>query len=195
MTPGPLAGEPVGMARTGQSTENPRTGDRVKWHLTSAETGGSLVRAEWWTRPGGGVTFEHVHRDAEERFEVLSGRMAAELPGRRIELGPGERIALPPRVPHRWWNAAGEDLHFIVEVDPPGHFEQTIETLFGLAREGRVRRDGSPGLLQLAVMAREFGFESYPTTPPLPVLRTAATLLAPLGRALGRRATYPRFAG
>lgn len=194
MPTGPLRRDLLDMATPGHTTENPRTGERVKWHLTSAETEGRLVRAEWWTRPGGGVTFEHVHRDAEERFEVLSGRMSAELGGRRVDLVARERIVLPPRVPHRWWNSGGEDLHFIVEVDPPGHFEETIETLFGLAREGRVRADGSPGLLQLAVMAREFGLEAYPTSPPLPVLRAATALLAPVGRALGRRATYPRFA-
>jgi mannose-6-phosphate isomerase-like protein (cupin superfamily) len=192
--PGPsLLGDLGGMASTGQTLSNPVTGERVKWHLTSADTSGRLVRAEWWARPGGGVAFEHVHREAEERFEVLSGRMAAELDGRVIELGAGERIALPAGIPHRWWNAGGDDLHFVLEIEPPGHFEETIETLFGLAREGRVKKDGSPGLLQLAVMARDFGFEAYPTSPPLPILRAAAALLAPLGRLLGRRAVYPRF--
>jgi mannose-6-phosphate isomerase-like protein (cupin superfamily) len=181
------------MTRTGDILHNPVTGERVKWHLRSADTDGKLVRAEWWARPGGGVTFEHVHRDAEERFEVLAGHLAAELDGKRVDVGPRERIALPAGIPHRWWNAGGEDLHFFLEIEPPGHFEQTIETLFGLARESRVKGDGSPDLLQLAVMARAFGFEAYPTSPPLPVLRAAATVLAPLGRALGRRATYPRF--
>ena len=36
-------------------------------------------------------------------------------------------------------------------------------------------------------MARAFRFEAYPTSPPLPVLRAATAVLAPLGRALGRR--------
>jgi mannose-6-phosphate isomerase-like protein (cupin superfamily) len=167
---------------------NPVTGERVRWLLSSSESGGRLVRAEWWTRPGGGVTFEHIHAEAEERFEILAGRMAAHVGGRRIELGPGERVALPPGVPHSWWNGGGEELHFVLEIDPPGHFEESIETLFRLAREGRVKRDGSPPLLQMAVMAREFGLEAYPASPPLPLLRAAAALLAPIGRALGYRA-------
>ena len=192
--PGPaLPGDGRAMARNGQILHNPVTGERVKWHLTSEETGGRLVRAEWWARPGGGVTFEHVHREAEERFEVLAGHMAAELDGRRVDLGPGERIALPAGIPHRWWNAGPDDLHFVLEIEPPGYFVETVETLFGLAREGSVKRDGSPDLLQLAVMARAFGFEAYPTSPPLPLLRAAAVVLSPLGRALGRRPTYPRF--
>jgi mannose-6-phosphate isomerase-like protein (cupin superfamily) len=193
MSPRALPGDRRAMTRHGQILENPVTGERVKWHLTSADTDGRLVRAEWWASPGGGVRSEHVHRDAEERFEVLAGHMAAELDGKRVDLGPGERIVLPAGIPHRWWNAGGDDLHFLVEVEPPGHFEQTIETFFGLARERGTKADGSVGLLQLAVMARAFGFEAYPTSPPLPVLRAAAAVLAPLGRALGRRPTYPRF--
>ena len=164
---------------------NPATGERVHWLLTSAESDGRLVRAEWWTLPGGGVVFQHIHVESEERFEILSGRMAADVGGRRIELGPGERVSLPPGVPHSWWNCGGEELHFVLEIEPPGHFEETIETLFHLAREGRVRKDGSPRLLQMAVMASEFGLEAYPTSPPLPVLRAAAAVLAPVGRALG----------
>ena len=169
----------------GAILHNPTTGERVRWLLTSAESGGRLVRAEWWARPGGGVAFEHIHAEAEERFEVLSGRMAAEVGGRHIELGPGERASLPPGVPHRWWNAGGEELHFVLEIEPPGNFERAIETLFGLARQGRLRKDGSPGLLQMAVLARELGLEAYPSSPPLPVLRAATAVLAPIGRALG----------
>jgi quercetin dioxygenase-like cupin family protein len=172
---------------------NPSTGERAKWLLTGEESDGRLVRAEWWTSPGGGVLAPHVHRVAEERFQLLGGRMTAELDGREITLAGGDSLVLPAGVPHRWWNAGDEELHFIVEVEPAGHFEATIETLFGLAREGRVSKGGSPGLLQMAVIGKEFGFEAYPPSPPLPLLRAAAAVLAPLGRALGRRATYPRF--
>ena len=181
------------MARTGTVISNPNTGERVRWHLTGTETDGRLVRAEWWTEPGGGVSFEHVHREAEERFEVLAGHLAAEVDGRRVDIGPGEREALPAGVPHRWWNAGGDELHFMLEIAPAGHFVETIETLFGLAREGRVRSNGMPGLLQLAVMSRAFDFEAHPSSPPLPVLRALAAVLAPIGRLAGRRPTYPRF--
>jgi hypothetical protein len=41
--------------------ENPATGERVRWHLRAADTGGEMVRAEFWVRPRGGVPIEHVH--------------------------------------------------------------------------------------------------------------------------------------
>ena len=182
------------MAIPGQTITNPVTGERCRWLVTSAETGGQLVRAEWWARPGGGVRFEHVHRHAEERFQVLAGRLSGTLDGEPFELGPGESASLPPRVPHTWFNDGDEDVHFVVEVSPAGHFEETIETVFGLGREGKVGADGLPGLLQMAVMLRAFGFEAYPTSPPLPALKALSALLAPFGRLRGLRPHYPRFA-
>jgi quercetin dioxygenase-like cupin family protein len=183
------------MAHAGQVIENPVTGERARWLVTAAETGGRLVRAEWWARPGGGVQAEHVHRTATERFQVLSGRLAGTLGGERFELGPGEEAALPPGVAHTWWNpSADEDLHFVLEVTPAGHFEETIELVFGLAREGKVRSDGLPRLLQTAVTVRAYGLEAFPTSPPLPVLRAAVAVLAPIGRLAGKRPHYERFA-
>jgi quercetin dioxygenase-like cupin family protein len=183
------------MATAGQIIENPVTGERARWLVTSAETDGRLVRAEWWTRPGGGVRTEHIHRHATERFQVLSGRIAGTVGGERFTAGPGDEVVLPPRVPHAWWNPDPDaDLHFVVEVTPAGHFEETCEVIFGLAREGKVNADGFPGLLQMAVTVREFGFEAYPTSPPLPVLQALAAILAPVGRLAGKRPTYPRFA-
>lgn len=93
---------------------NPVTGERVRWHLTSADTGGRLVRAEWWVLPGGAVSFDH--REAEERFEVLAGRMTAELDGRVLVVGRGERLAIPAGVPRRLRNGGDEELHFLVDV-------------------------------------------------------------------------------
>jgi quercetin dioxygenase-like cupin family protein len=182
------------MATAGQTIENPVTGERARWLVTAAETGGELVRAEWWARPGGGVRGEHVHAEATERFQVLSGRLTAVVGGERRVFGPGEEAVLPPRVPHAWFNEdPEEDVHMVVEVTPAGHFEETVEVIFGLAREGKVDAVGFPNLLQLAVTMHAFGFEAYPTSPPLPLLKAVAAVLAPVGRLTGKRPTYPRF--
>ena len=123
------------MATAGETIENPVTGERFKWHQTAADTGGRLVRHEGWVRPGGGVRTEHVHRHSEERFELLAGRMALEIDGHRSTLAAGDSATAPAGVPHRWWNDGDDELHFVVEVDPPLRFELVIETMFRLARE------------------------------------------------------------
>jgi mannose-6-phosphate isomerase-like protein (cupin superfamily) len=112
----PLAGDARRMTSMPTTIANPVTGERVRWHLTSADTGGRLVRAERWVRPGGAVGFGGAHRQAEERFEVLAGRMTADLDGRVQVVGRGDRIAIPPRVPRRLWNGDDAELHFLVDV-------------------------------------------------------------------------------
>jgi mannose-6-phosphate isomerase-like protein (cupin superfamily) len=183
------------MARPGQLIENPATGERLKWHLTSADTDGAFVRAEFWARPGCDGPPLHVHRRAEERFELIAGAMGIERDGERLELTRGHRANVPAGAEHRWWNAGEDELHFMLEVEPALRFEQQIETVFGLARDGRTRPNGAPGLLQLAVIAHEYGDEVHGTAPPLWVQRPLFAVLAPLGRMLGRRPVYEAYSG
>lgn len=173
------------MARAGETIENPVTGERFKWHQTAADTGGRLVRHEGWVRPGGGVLLEHVHRHSEERFELLAGRMALEIDGRRSTLRAGEHATAPAGVPHRWWNDGDDELHFVVEIEPPLRFELMIETMFRLAREGKTDATGRPHPGYLLVMAREFEDEVYVTRPPLWVQRLLLGAVARVGRAAG----------
>jgi mannose-6-phosphate isomerase-like protein (cupin superfamily) len=174
------------MARPGEALENPLTRERCTWLLTAQETGGRLSRAEWRVRPGGAAPAGHVHARSEERFALRSGRMGVEVGGRRAELRAGDAIALPAGVPHRWWIVGDEELVFVVEVEPALRFEQTIEALFGFARE---RRRGLPRLLQLAVFARHFGDEAWAASPPRWVQRALVAPLAVAGRLAGYGAT------
>jgi mannose-6-phosphate isomerase-like protein (cupin superfamily) len=183
------------MARQGHTIENPASGERIKWHLTSADTDGELVRAEVWVRPSGAVPGAHIHRRSEERFELIAGTMGIQRGGDRVELTRGQRATVPAGVEHRWWNAADDELHFMVELQPALHFEQLMETVAGLARDGRTRPNGFPGLLQLAVIARDYGDEVQSTVPPLWLQRPLFAVLAPIGRALGRRSVYEAYSG
>lgn len=173
------------LPRSGDVTVNPVSGETVRWHLTSADTGGALVRAEFRVGEGGGMRNEHIHTVSEERFEVLAGRMVACVDGRERIVEAGERVALAPGVPHCWWNAGEGDLHFMLEVDPPGRFEETVVTLAALARAGHVGADGMPGLLTLAALARPWLDDAYLTTPPRFVQRAVFAVLDPIARLRG----------
>ncbi len=50
---------------------------------------------------------------------------------------------------------------------------------------------GMPSLFQLAVMLPAFKDEIRPTSPPWLLLKTTATLIAPLAKLRGYRATHP----
>jgi hypothetical protein len=66
-----------------------------------------------------------------------------------------------------------------------------FETYFALAHAGDLDEQGMPSRFQLAVMLPAFKDEIRPTSPPWPLLKTTAILIAPLAKLRGYRATHP----
>jgi len=69
-------------------------------------------------------------------------------------------------------------------------FESLIETMFGLAADGKTNGKGLPNPLRLAVIARAHSDTVRLPFPPAALQRTALAFGAPLGRALGYQPTY-----
>jgi mannose-6-phosphate isomerase-like protein (cupin superfamily) len=173
--------------------ENPVTGERAMVRVGTEESGGELLVADLYIRPGGAVAGEHVHPNIEERFTVIEGRVGFRLDGREAIAGLGERLRVPPGVAHDWWNAGEEEAHVVVEIRPGKRFEEMICNLFGLARDGKTNSKGMPSLLQLAMIAREFDDIIVFTRPPLAVQKILFGALAPVACALGYRGSCPEY--
>ena len=178
------------MIRTGDTLENPVTGERMQFLKTSADTKGEYVLVELRARPGAVVAARHVHPYQAERFEILAGRFAAEVDGKKIEAAPGDVVTIEPGQSHVWWNAGDDELVFRTEVRPALRFEQLIETMFALAAAGKTNRKGMPNPLRLAVIANEHFDDVRLPFPPVWMQRVGLAMGAPLGRALGFGATY-----
>jgi mannose-6-phosphate isomerase-like protein (cupin superfamily) len=178
------------MIRAGDSIENPVTGERLMFHLTSAETGGEKVVFETFVQPHGFAAATHVHPSQEERFDVLSGSVGFRAGRTKLVAGPGEHIVIPAGTAHTFWNAGDDVARFLCEVRPALQFEQLIETMFGLASAGRTNRKGMPNPLQLAVVARHHFDDVRLPYPPVWMQRVGLAVAAPLGRLLGYRATF-----
>jgi mannose-6-phosphate isomerase-like protein (cupin superfamily) len=184
----------VELIRTGDTIENPVTGERITFLATSVDTDGEAVVFETFVQPDGFVAAAHVHPKQEERFEVLSGTLALKVAGEEIITGPGETLTVPAGTPHRFWNAGDVEVRFRCEVRPALQFEQLLETMFALAADGKTNRKGMPNLLRLAVIARaHFDVVRLPF-PPAFVQRSGLALGAPLGRLFGYTPTYVRTA-
>ena len=178
------------MIQAGDVIENPVTGERLVFRKTSRETNGEVVELEAFVKPDGFVAAAHVHPHQEEQFHVLRGTVGFRLGREKIVAGPGQRVTVPAGTAHKFWNAGHGEAHFVCEVRPALQFEQLIETMFGLAADGKTNRKGMPNPLRLAVVARHHFDDVRLPFPPAWMQRMGLALGAPVGRVLGYQATY-----
>lgn len=183
------------MAVPGDVYTNPITGERAVIRVAEEDSDSSHVVVDLYVAPGGRVSGAHVHPSFSERFEVVAGTVGFRLGGQEQVGGPGTAGKAPPGTVHDWWNAGDDEAHVVVEMrgdaESVRRFEELLVTLFGLAHEGRTRRNGMPDLLQSALVADEFSDVLRFAKPPLAVQRLLFIILTPIARLTGRRATYP----
>lgn len=160
---------------------------------TARDTDGALLRIETVNPPHGAPEPEHIHVRQESSAEVLAGTLHFRIRDDVRVVRAGDKILIPPGTSHRFWNEGEEEARAIQEFRPALRTEHFFETLFGLARDGKLDENGMPSLLQLAVMVPAFGDEIRPTSPPWPLLRAITWLLGPIARARGYRSVYPQY--
>jgi quercetin dioxygenase-like cupin family protein len=182
----------MAMSKTGDTVENPVTGERIVVRVGTEDSGGDLLAVDGYVRPGGAVVGEHVHPAIEETFEVVSGLVGFRIDGRESVAQAGERLHVPAGTAHDWWNAGEEEARVSVEIRPGERFEEMALNLFGLAQDGKTNSKGMPNPLQAAIFAREFGDVLHFTKPPLVVQRLVFGTLEAIARALGYRGSYPK---
>jgi hypothetical protein len=173
--------------------EDPQSGDRLVFLRTAADTGGDLLEYELTFTPRGFAARNHLHPRQSERHEVLDGTLGLVVAGRGRRLEAGDVEDVPPGTQHRIFSTQDAPLRARFALRPALESEVLLETLFGLARDGKVDAKGNPSPLQLAVIFSEFADLGRPPKP-APAVQTA--LLAPLavvGRARGLRARYPEY--
>jgi quercetin dioxygenase-like cupin family protein len=179
------------MAKPGDVIETPLIGDRIVFHRTRDETAGELLEFDLYAQPGAAGPPRHVHPHSEERFVILKGNLRAEVEGRAMSLSEGDTFTVAAGVPHTWWNEGELEAHVRVILHPEGGMESFLETIYGLAKDGKSDAKGIPSALQLAVTAPAYFDTNYVATPPLAVQKIAFAVLRPVAHLLGYRADYP----
>ena len=181
------------MARQGEILDNPVTGQRIIFRHTSDETDGALLEVESvYTKPTPSRPPVHYHPAQEERFEVLSGEVHVQVGGEARTLREGEALLIPPGTPHEMW-AEAEGVRVNWQTRPALKTESFFEIVWGLSRDGKTGEKGTPTLLQVVVIAQAYAGEFRLARLPWPVQRVLFAALAPLGRLLGYRASYPEY--
>ncbi|HEY2371118.1 MAG TPA: SRPBCC family protein [Gaiellaceae bacterium] len=181
------------MARAGDVLDDPTTGSRLVFLHSAAETGGELLEYELTFVPGGFSTRDHLHPRQSEQHEVVDGSLGLIVAGREKRLHAGDSETVPVGTQHRIFKTQDAPLRARFTLRPALDSEVLLETLFGLARDGKVGKNGEPTPLQLAVIFSEFASLGRPPRPPAAVQHAVLAPLAALGRAKGYQARYPAY--
>lgn len=181
------------MSRRGQTFDNPVTGERVVMLTDPDDHPEGVLVAHLFVKPGGRVAAPHFHPTLRERFHVLAGQVGFRIGEEERQLGPGEAAEVPAGTVHDWWQVGPDEAEVVAEVDPGARFVEMVGTIFGLARDGKSDRRGLPRPLQLAVTASAYQDTMVIVSPPPALQRIVFAVLAPLGRALGRRPVYEQY--
>lgn len=169
------------MPHQGDRIVNPRTGQEMTFTVLSA----GELRIDSVNPPTDLREPAHVHPRQTSGAEVHEGELVFEVDGAIRRLGPGDRIEVPANTPHRFWNEREEPARSVQFFRPALDIASFFQTLFALARDDRLDAKGMPRPLQLAVMVDAFADEIRPVTPPWPLLRTGAAVVAPIARRRG----------
>jgi quercetin dioxygenase-like cupin family protein len=181
----------VDMIRTGDTIENPVTGERITFLSTSADTDGAAVVIETVVKPDGFVASAHVHPFQSERFVVSAGTLGLKIRREWLTLEPGDVATVEAGTAHRFWNAGETPVRFVCEIRPALQFESLLETMFALAADGKTGRKGMPSPFRLAVIAKAHFDTVHLPFPPAWAQRAALALGAPIGRLAGYEPFYP----
>jgi mannose-6-phosphate isomerase-like protein (cupin superfamily) len=123
------------MTTTKYRAESPPTGETFEFARSARSTEDKTFRFVWTLAPKKRGPGEHYHEDAVETFEIVSGTLRIWLDGEPKDYHPGDFVAIPPRVPHRFLNPGDEPV--VVNVTLEGtRLEDTLVPI-GVAVYGR----------------------------------------------------------
>ena len=180
------------MAKKNAVISNAKTGEKITWVETAADTNGKRLVFDFEVRPGGKLPAVHFHPNQTERFELKKGVFIVNLNGETRTLHAGDSLTIEKGIPHNWYNPSDtEPAEMLVTFEPALNTETFLEQFYGLGNAGKTSPDGTPSFLQIMAMANEY--ELYIAGPPLPVQKAMSAVLGGLARMIGYKKFYPEF--
>jgi quercetin dioxygenase-like cupin family protein len=178
------------MIKQGDTITNARTGQVMIFRKTAAETNGSLLEIECFNPRTDEREPVHIHPQQESSAEVISGKLHFWIDGKEHIVSQGERIVIPPGVPHCFWNEDQQEAHHIQRFYPALNIACFFETFFALSKDNKLNKNGIPNFLHASIIALAHKNEIRLTKPPWPIQYLTYLLLTPIGKLMGYRADY-----
>jgi mannose-6-phosphate isomerase-like protein (cupin superfamily) len=173
---------------------NPASGERIRIRPPVEGQDEDVLIWDLWLAPDGQVPSGHVHPRQSETFHVHRGTLGFRLGlFRRVVLGPGQSLRVPPGLPHHFANAGNSEVHAVVQTRPRLEMEALLRVAAGLSADGQGHARRLPRPLDLVLFMHEFRAEvRAPFLPSAPVRRSVAAL-ARLIRLVGLDRHYRRL--
>jgi quercetin dioxygenase-like cupin family protein len=180
--------------RTSPLFSQPITGEWIFALILSKNTRGEFERGVVIFRSGNSGPPEHIHPTYDEHFDIVQGEFIFKIDGKEQSAGAGEQLVVKKGTPHTF-RCVGDTFGVVIgETRPAARIGEVISTLFGMAHEGALTHQGQPKLMQAMVIGSEYADDTVFTNPPPSIAIPIAKALAPIGRLLGYRPTYPKYA-
>ena len=124
---------------------NPILGNRIEFKELCEDTNGTRTVAEIILDPRGSTPL-HYHNEFSEYYEVLEGELTMQA-GKEIKtLKKGDYVLIPIKMVHRYYNETDQSVKFKVVIQPGNiGYQLLVSVLNGLARDGKVGKNGLPG--------------------------------------------------
>ena len=157
---------------------------------TGKETNGNLLEIDSFNPKTEMREPVHIHPKQESSAEVISGKLHFLVNGKEKILGPGEKIIIPAKAPHCFWNEDEEEAHSIQRFSPALTIDEFFETFFALSRDGKLNEKGIPTFIHASLILLKHRNDIRVTSPPWPIQILTYLTLAPIGRLMGYSGTY-----
>jgi quercetin dioxygenase-like cupin family protein len=181
------------MAYPGKVMHNSKTRVTTRFVRTAHETNGKLLEMEVTYGSHSHEPLAHYHPCQSEDFEVLAGEITVRMEGEVRVLKQGDKLFVPANTPHSMWNNTDQETCVRWKVHPALNTEFFLETVTGLANDGKTNAAGTPGLLQTAVLALRFSPVFRLQRPPYALLQIIFTIMAPIAWMMGYRPVYSKY--
>jgi quercetin dioxygenase-like cupin family protein len=181
------------VAVKGKKITNPVSRQTIEFLTTAKESNGQLLEMISAWEPHSVQPAPHFHPVQDEIFCVLEGELTLELNGEKRKLRCGESIHISANTVHCMWNESAEKVVAHWKVFPALQTEYFLETAMGLAADGKVGKNGVPGILQISLLAKKYKQEFRLQKPAFLLQQIVFCILAPLAILRGKKAVYPKY--
>ncbi|HWO73423.1 MAG TPA: quercetin 2,3-dioxygenase [Dehalococcoidia bacterium] len=124
------------------------------------QTHGSFTVIEWLADVGFAPP-PHVHKQEDEAFYVLEGKLSVRCGDDRLSAQPGAFVFLPRGIPHTF---TVEEKVRALQITGPSRFEEFVAKIGAAAPNATLPPPSPPDVEKLLRVAREFDIEILPPT-------------------------------